>query len=476
MAVTLMDRSIIVRMRRRLPNEIIERLARTDSTNFDVLMRKCARWSADHIERLRMASPTIPAALNDRAADSWSTLLAIAEAAGGEWPDLARKAARALAGEDADEHTGIMLLSDIRALFEQTGREQLPSSEIVIALCGMEERPWPEWYQGKAVTVRGIARLLKPFGIHPATIRIGSTSKDTLKGYRLDQFKDAFSRYTPPISSVTPSQTNNGAAFREKSSVTDSKIVTDEKPLEPAPNKGCDGVTDENTPSQGRKGALWVTCPACAHNRGPGICARNHYAGIHPRQCADYEERVPGEDDELPAVEGVEGELVSFTAGYWDREKHKQACPLCAGDLPCAEWDRLIEEDKRRQELEDRLREAKDVGSAPEPATTSVVNVRYAPLDSYLYIGREWSGVLHGNRVTLPESFWANPFHIGRDGTRDEVIAKYEAWIRQSPEHRARLPELAGKALGCWCSPQRCHGDVLVRLVAELREPGEEEG
>jgi hypothetical protein len=115
--------------------------------------------------------------------------------------------------------------------------------------------------------------------------------------------------------------------------------------------------------------------------------------------------------------------------------------------------------------------------SPPPPAELpSVANVKLAPLGGYLYIGRKWSGKLHGQHVRLPESFWHNPYKIGEDGDRDEVIAKYEARIRRSPEHMARLPELSGKVLGCWCAPQPCHGDVLARLVAELSEKGEMPG
>ena len=60
---------------------------------------------------------------------------------------------------------------------------------------------------------------------------------------------------------------------------------------------------------------------------------------------------------------------------------------------------------------------------------------------------------------------WGNPFKEGRDGTRDEVIAKYEAWIKTQPALMAALPELRGKVLGCWCAPKPCHGDVLARLA-----------
>lgn len=61
-------------------------------------------------------------------------------------------------------------------------------------------------------------------------------------------------------------------------------------------------------------------------------------------------------------------------------------------------------------------------------------------------------------------SKWGNPFAIGRDGTRNEVIAKYEAWLFEQPTLMTALPELRGKVLGCWCAPLPCHGDVLERL------------
>lgn len=63
---------------------------------------------------------------------------------------------------------------------------------------------------------------------------------------------------------------------------------------------------------------------------------------------------------------------------------------------------------------------------------------------------------------------YGNPFAIGRDGTRAEVIAKYEAWLLSQPELLARVrTELCGKVLGCWCAPQACHGDVLARIANE---------
>lgn len=61
-------------------------------------------------------------------------------------------------------------------------------------------------------------------------------------------------------------------------------------------------------------------------------------------------------------------------------------------------------------------------------------------------------------------SKWGNPFFVGRDGTRSEVIAKYRVWILKQPHLMAALSELRGKVLGCHCAPKRCHGEVLVEL------------
>ena len=68
-------------------------------------------------------------------------------------------------------------------------------------------------------------------------------------------------------------------------------------------------------------------------------------------------------------------------------------------------------------------------------------------------------------------SKWGNPFRIGRDGNRDQVIKMYEVHIRRRPDLIAALPELAGKRLGCYCKPLPCHGDVLLKLLSEFSDP-----
>lgn len=82
-----------------------------------------------------------------------------------------------------------------------------------------------------------------------------------------------------------------------------------------------------------------------------------------------------------------------------------------------------------------------------------VVHCKKEPYD--IYIGRP--------------SKWGNPFTIGKDGTRNEVIEKYRQWILNQPKLLADLYELKGKILGCWCSPKACHGDVLIELSEKTK-------
>lgn len=63
---------------------------------------------------------------------------------------------------------------------------------------------------------------------------------------------------------------------------------------------------------------------------------------------------------------------------------------------------------------------------------------------------------------------WGNPFSIGKDGTREEVIIKYEEWARNNPKLLNDLHELKDKTLGCWCFPSACHGDILIKLIKEF--------
>ena len=65
---------------------------------------------------------------------------------------------------------------------------------------------------------------------------------------------------------------------------------------------------------------------------------------------------------------------------------------------------------------------------------------------------------------------WGNPFEVGKDGSREEVIEKYRDWIQTQPQLLSSLHELKGKTLGCWCKPKECHGDVLAELADNINE------
>ena len=115
---TLHDRAIEIALRRRLPGEKVQSL---DSSREDEheLARMCARWAQDNREALAKAEPDLPEALVNRTADNWRPLFAIAEQAGGEWPERAEKAALKLCSLEEVRSLGLQLLDDIRTAFVQ---------------------------------------------------------------------------------------------------------------------------------------------------------------------------------------------------------------------------------------------------------------------------------------------------------------------------------------------------------------------
>src|SRR5262249_50370405 len=192
---TLADRSITAELRRRLASEAVEPFRHDRTTHLNILARKAARWASDNADRVRGADPDIPAGIFNRVADNWRPLLAIADAAGGDWPERARRVLVAMAGVNDDQSTGAMLFADIRDIFSEREADRLPSTELAEALGAIEGRPWAEGRHGKPITANSLARLLAPYGIAPTTIRVGT---ETPKGYQLADFADSFERYLAP--------------------------------------------------------------------------------------------------------------------------------------------------------------------------------------------------------------------------------------------------------------------------------------
>ncbi len=215
---TLEDRSIVIAMRRRLPNERVSRFRADRDRDTDNAARRCARWAADNMDTLREIDPKVPSELHDRAADNWRPLLAIAEEAGGEWPRRARSAALSLTPREDEGSASVGLLADVCALFDdQPDPDRISSQDLCEALINLEERPWGEWRRGKPLTPNSLARLLKPFGIRSTKLRFGSVTRN---GYTRADFTDAFSRYlhdAPDVAdrSGAPEQVDDSSCERD---------------------------------------------------------------------------------------------------------------------------------------------------------------------------------------------------------------------------------------------------------------------
>jgi len=194
LADTLEDRAIVITLQRKPKAAVVARLRKRDSDEFATLRRQAARWAADNFEKLTDPDPEIPEVLNDRAADNWRPLLAIADLAGGRWPERAREAARLLSGEGHESSSiNVELLANIKKAFGD--KEAMASADLVAALVADPEWPWAEWTRGRPLTPRQLARLLKPFFIIPQTVHIHGF-KDA-KGYSRIAFEEAWAAYLP---------------------------------------------------------------------------------------------------------------------------------------------------------------------------------------------------------------------------------------------------------------------------------------
>lgn len=193
---TLSDRSIPLRLRRKKPGEQIERQGHSDPFMWEQLRCRIARFAEDTATTIEAARPDTITGLNDRANDCWEPLLAIAEAAGGNWPTLARQAAITLHGIEEDTPSaGVELLSDIKTIFDDRGVNKIFTADLLEYLSEDDEQPWATWNRGKPMSPRQLASKLGGFGIKSKSIRVGLTTGK--KGYSIEQFVDAWNRYLP---------------------------------------------------------------------------------------------------------------------------------------------------------------------------------------------------------------------------------------------------------------------------------------
>lgn len=260
---TIMSRSLIIRMQRRRPGQQIEEFrVRRNAPEGALLRERLAAWASDIGQAAGTAWPKLPSGIVDRPAEIWEPLIAIADAAGGHWPETARQACVSMcrAAQDRTVSLGIRLLSDLRTIFKDA--DALHTATILERLTSGEDldadAPWSD-LRGKPLSVRGLANMLKQYGIHPVKLRehLGPARK----GYRREALWDAWQRYLPPLfaegehgehceqsdgSPGCPSSSNGGTA---------------------APHTGREILTPEWSAPDVPHVPLWrdtpSTCPAC---------------------------------------------------------------------------------------------------------------------------------------------------------------------------------------------------------------------
>jgi hypothetical protein len=200
---TIMTRAIVIRMRRRAPTESVEPFrSRQHATPGHDLCDRLAEWAADVGPSVGSAWPMLPEGIVDRSAELWEPLIAIADKAGAAWAEAARKACIAMcaASQDNRASLGVRLLSDLKIIFTGAGDPEALHTEVILHWLwagpdhGLEDdAPWNELH-GKPLGVRGLASLLKPYGIKSVKVSVDGRK---LQGYRREALWDAWQRYLP---------------------------------------------------------------------------------------------------------------------------------------------------------------------------------------------------------------------------------------------------------------------------------------
>lgn len=191
---TIEDRAVVIRMRRRAPGEAVAPFrSRRDAPALDRLRSRLHQWVRANLRDLELATPDMP--VEDRAADTWEPLVAVADLAGGHWPDAARTATLALTetrDANAKQSTQTRLLADCRAAFGDA--EALPSVTLLDRLKADPESPWAT-YGPNGLTPMRLGNLLREFDITSRNLRLQTGQA---KGYTRADFTDAWARYCTP--------------------------------------------------------------------------------------------------------------------------------------------------------------------------------------------------------------------------------------------------------------------------------------
>lgn len=253
---TLMSRSVIISLRRKLPSESVKRLPFDLRGQLLHTRRQLARWATDNAVTLGSMEIEPPPCGNDRLQDNFTPLWRIAEILGEAWPEriAAAYAVQAMADDDDAEPAGIMMLRDIAELFATSRADRIATSEIVSDLITMEERPWAEWRNGKALSAQSVAKQMKPFGIKPRVLKLNGTATRVYQRTEVDaaaaryvnekrnpvtlqreQDVSTFSKRNPE-SKVTPEKTHNTLKYSKGYGVTPTEAGSDKNAAQDDPH------------------------------------------------------------------------------------------------------------------------------------------------------------------------------------------------------------------------------------------------
>jgi hypothetical protein len=258
---TILSRSVSIRMRRRAPGERVEPFRRRiELATGHALRDRLAAW-ARGVES-SITWPDMPDGIEDRNADVWEALLAVADAAGGNWPERARAAALAFLrdAKDSTPSLGLQLLADVRTVFGDA--DVLSTDDLLAKLQALDESPWAEIAAGKPLNARGLAVRLKPYGVTSQQVRVGAK---TGKGYRRDVLADAWGRYLAPVSRNSETRETSVTSCLAAPSLSETSGV--EKETSDSQKETCSGssapaVSDVSHDSQvgetGERGAADV--------------------------------------------------------------------------------------------------------------------------------------------------------------------------------------------------------------------------
>lgn len=193
---TVLSRSIAIHLRRKLETEVMQQLPLGDDVEIAAVRARVARWARDNRDVVASAQVSLPKFGTGRAADNWEPLLAIAHSLGPICFESAKQAAATLTRKHAKVScTSEDLLRDIKAAFEKTKSQRMPTALLIIQLCADDEAPWATFSKGRPITATDLARLLRAFDILSENMRISGGT--VVKGYKLEHFMDAFARYVP---------------------------------------------------------------------------------------------------------------------------------------------------------------------------------------------------------------------------------------------------------------------------------------